>query len=723
MRHAAHPLVLPVFSFTLFLSAAAMFALQPMAGKMLLPLVGGTPAGWVVAMAFFQSMLLAGYLVAHLLSGFGARTHAALYLLGLSAGLYFLPIHLSAHAEMIHDSPGPLDVFSILTLTLAVPFIALSATSSTIQRLFITTGHETSANPYFLYAASNLGSVMGLLAYPLLIEPHLTLSAQTWGWAYAYLLLIACAGGCLALSKRGTADIQKEKITITTGRRLEWLALAFFPSSLLLGVTTYITTDVISMPLIWVVPLAIYLLAFVAAFARRPPVSLKVVEIATPFAIVGMVSALALRQFAPGLGLGIAAVHLVGFGICALYCALRLSTARPPAERLTDFYLLLALGGALGGIFNAFIAPHIFTSIVEYPLALLALSLLLPGFGARTGGGKFLIVLLCAVAAVANTPLLLISIERMKDVTNLCSLLFVLAILALIGGRRSYMFPMLTCIYIALSFITTNRDIVFMSRNFFGAMKVFDQPAPKGINGKMRLFTHGTTLHGFQLLDQPTLPTAYYTNKGHFRDVFKAFNPHRVAVIGLGIGTINCITAPGRRFTFIDIDPGVVEIAENQYTFLKACKPHPRIIIGDGRLEMERLKGETFDLLTIDAFSSDSIPAHLLTAEALKSYFERLSPKGVLVVHISNRHFKLHTPIAMTTDSLGLQSKYGLSMDLDKLEPYASKSVWVIVGRKSVDLDGFAKQYGWQDIPRDPTLKPWTDDYTNLLASLKMWGK
>ena len=374
--------VLVLFSFTLFLSAALMFGLQPMVGKMLLPIVGGTPSGWIVAMAFFQIMLLVGYLLAHGLSCYEPRMMGLQYLLCLGIGAFFLPTHLAGHADMLSPTPMAYDVFLLLMVSVAVPFIALSATASTLQKLFTTTGHASAKDPYFLYAASNCGSFAGLLLYPFLVEPNSTLTGQSNGWFAGYVLLMGLVVKCLLVSKNKTIPqkISAKKFTaIHWSKRLEWICLAFVPSGLPLAVTLHITTDIFSVPLLWVIPLGVYLLTFIIAFSKKELVSYKKIMLAQPVAVAVVIALMFLATPLMNFSWYAMGLNLAGMAVVALMCHMRLARSRPVDEdqrHLTDFYLMMSLGGALGGVLGAFVAPAIFNSLIEYPILLLASCLL-----------------------------------------------------------------------------------------------------------------------------------------------------------------------------------------------------------------------------------------------------------------------------------------------------------------------------------------------------------
>ncbi len=726
---------LAVFSFTLFLAAGLMFAVEPMTGKMLLPLVGGTPAGWIVAMAFFQVMVLLGYLLAHALSRLTPRQQGWLYIAALAAGAPFLPISLGHH-DGLDTLSGPGKVFLLLTEALAIPFIALSATSSTLQRLFTTTRHGSAGDPYFLYAASNLGSFAGLLLYPFVIEPLLPLDRQSDGVAGGYVLLMALAALCLLFSgssdqKKGVSAPRKHIRHLGWKRQAEWLALAFLPSALLMSVTTYITSDIISAPLIWILPLALYLLTFVIAFSRKPVVSLRLMEGIQPYVIcVAIIFISLLRADWLFSWLGVAS-YLAVFTAVALACHMRLASLRPldDGRQLTSYYVMMSVGGALGGVLNAFVIPVIFNRLIEFPLFLLASFLVHEDFKARSRTGMAILALMVLCVVLVDVPPLAFNTDMLHARRVFFEALSLGAI-ALAGYAifyRSLSPPLVILaafgIFMMSQFVIGEGEFLSV-RNFFGTVRLYDSARME--DGKpltVRTMRHGSTTHGIQMRGDPaleTLPTAYFTKQGPLGDVFAVAKPHDVAVLGLGAGVTNCFNAKDRSFTFFEIDPDVVDVAENDFTFLKKCpgkKPY-RVFVGDGRLELARLP-DKFDLLIVDVFTSDTIPTHIVTQEALKMYFDHIAPGGTLAMNISNRYFSLWDTIATTASTLGLVT--AIKRDVSPNRPfYSSPSVWMIMGKPPLSA-AFAAR-GWKPVTPTGRLKPWTDNYTNLLAALSSGG-
>lgn len=726
----AAAMTVAVFSFTLFISASLMFSVQPMAGKMLLPLVGGTPAGWIVAMAFFQVMLLAGYLIAHALSKFPSQKHGIAYVAALLAGIVFLPVALD-HAVGSGSIPEAGRIFLLLTQALAVPFVALSATSSTLQRLFMNTRHGSSGDPYFLYAASNLGSFAGLLLYPLLVEPQLTLAQQAQYFTGGYALLILLALTCVWFARGPEKKAAKtnDKGRAATGKhQLEWLALAFIPSCLLMAVTTYITSDVISAPLVWILPLALYLLTFVIAFSAKPIVSLHVMEAIQPYVaclaviVISLLGSTWLFSW-PGV-----AFYLAVFTLVALACHSRLASLRPlnDGRQLTSFYLMMSVGGALGGVLNAFVFPVVFNRLIEFPLTLLASFMIHKEYRAKSVTGMLIAGLLLLSILLVNVSSPDIGVDIVEGRKMALQAVFLILAIGVIFFLKKLTPSILTLgtliVFMVAQYVIADRTELLSIRNFYGTVRLYDKPQP--IEGKteiVRSMRHGSTTHGIQVQSDKELamtPTAYFTRKGPVGDIFAHFEPKNVAVLGLGIGTMNCYNEPYREFTFFEIDPAVVQVAEDNFTFLSACKSKtsPVIKVGDGRLELAKMS-EKFDMLFMDAFTSDSIPTHLLTKEALQLYIDSLAPGGVIAINVSNRYFALWDTIAATAATIGLKTE--MKADTKGKRPaYSSPSLWLMVSKNSDDKTLAGR--GWHVVKPKDGIRPWTDEYTSLLGTLSL---
>ncbi len=723
-------LTVTLFSLTMFISAALMFSVQPMIGKMLLPHVGGAPAGWIVAMAFFQAMLLAGYFLAHALSRFDARKQALLYLVCLGIGLLVLPVSMAHSGD---ETLNGFEVFTLLLTSVALPFVALSATSSTIQRLFTVTGHKQAQDPYFLYAASNLGSLLGLAAYPLMIEPYYGLLLQSRTWLYVYVALILTSVICLSLTKPLQNDAhatdhsepETPKTPVPAKTKWLWLLLAFFPSSLLLGVTTHITTAIFSAPMLWSLPLALYLFTFVVAFSKKPLVSLNTMARIQPFAVTAILGSMIVLQPSP-LTVSWYAVfgHALIFTVIALTCHLRLADSRPKQDtrHLTVFYLMISIGGALGGVFNAFIAPFIFKTAFEYPLMLLLALTVNPFFSAAhsTRIRVFLwIAGICLVLIMLSLSGVVFNYMSQHQMLLAFSLILTVVILSSCHPKPAFLCGMAL---IAINYALPVK-VVAQERNFYGIVKVVDNKTR--INEKdyaTRTIQHGTTNHGMQVLDPAyeRMPISYYVQDGPIGDVFRAQNPQRALVVGLGAGVMNCLAKPETEMTFIEIDPAIVNIAQRDFTYLSGC-PHkspPRIITGDGRLVMKKIDGR-FDVIMLDAFTSDAIPLHLVTMEAMAAYLDKLSAGGLLVFHISNRYFDLGPVLARTAEAIGIKNRF-IAFAPEEISEIALPSIWIAFARNDADfarLDALEKNW----VPIKPPAKQtvWTDDWNYLLGTLR----
>ncbi len=730
-----------IFAVSLFLSASLMFAVQPMIGKMLLPLAGGTPASWIVAMAFFQLALLAGYLLAWIMSRFTVRVHTLLLVALLVLGFVFLPVRVADHAHLL-DTRGiaPSSVFLILLFAIGLPFTAISTVSSTLQRLFTATTHKDAQDPYFLYAASNAGSLIGLLSYPVLVEPLLPLYEQSIYWQTLYGALIVMCLFCLALTgkpeknapakktaakKAVKTDAAKTAESVTWNRRILWLLLAFFPSSLLMGTTMHVTMDIISVPLLWVAPLGLYLLTHIMAFSRRKIIKTETLYNAMPFAACLMVlTAVKLPGFSMLTSSWTGAVvTLVSFFIVTLALHTRLAESRPHNRNLTQFYFFLALGGALGGSFNAFIAPLLFNSLIEFPIIAALSCLLHPAFRKEV---KTEHVLLLCIGLGITVFYLLGMYAGFYDWNNNSHthMLWLLAgFMLMVNAQPRHALIVSIAIFLLAGKLTfTQQTVLATERNFFGVMRVADTvhivDEDTKEKGTVRIFTHGTTLHGIQHMgvDLKTSPIlAYYAPP---IDAIEAYHPKHVGLIGLGAGTVRCYHAPERYFTMYEIDPAVVKLAKKYFTYLEECGDEKdTIVIGDGRLELEKRIDDRYDLLILDAFSSDSIPAHLLTHEAFESYKSRMTEDGIIAVHISNRYLDLRGITAATAHLSNYRSLYIRQKERDT--PLQFISVWMVLAPEHVDLTPMIEK-GWQEMAaEDINVRPWTDAHSNILSTLR----
>jgi hypothetical protein len=734
----AERLTLPIFAATIFLGAFLLFSVQPMIAKMVLPLLGGSPSVWNTAMVFFQAALLAGYAYAHFsVRWLGLRRQSLLHLGVLALAFLAWPVELPEGWIPPAERFPVFWVLALLSVSVGLPFFAVSATAPVLQKWFARSGHSDASDPYFLYSTSNIGSVLALLSYPFLVEPLLRLQQQSWSWSWGYVGLFALMGLCaLVIWKRLAKPLAAPAApaaprTATPApswrRRGRWVALAFVPSSLLLGVTAHITTDVAATPLFWVLPLVLYLLTYVIVFARRPLLRHDQVARALPFIL-----ALLPILFFSSLNIMVAVgAHLAIFFAVALFCHGALVAGRPAEDHLTEFYLWMSTGGVLGGIFNALLAPVIFPAIFEYALVLALACLFLPAGteGRRPVLGDLLIPL--GLAGLASAPTLL----GIATVTGQGSLDVFLILMVLSLGiffsrhRPRRMTAVILGVLLVPTAIGQFSGSLAMARSFFGVYRVLEV----GEAGRFRVLLHGTTVHGAQ--DQRPghrrTPGTYYSPEGPVGQIFEALNGpaagaqpvERVGLLGLGVGTLACYRQPGQAWTYYEIDPVVARLARDTryFSFLADCGAETEIVLGDGRIQLAAAADAGYDLLVLDAFSSDAVPLHLLTAEALALYRQKTARDGLILYHVSNRHLDLAQMVARLAESQGLTAwQRSLVIPKEEKDLYAaSSSEWVIMtadpGRAAL-LDGLP---GWQRLPADLATDLWTDDFSNIVGVIR----
>ncbi len=751
-----------LYSATLFLSAALLFVVEPMIGKMVLPLLGGVPAVWNTCMVFFQSVLLLGYLYAHLSTRWlTARRQALMHLGIILFPLALLPIGISKAA--LASLPGSADpvpwLLGFLTISAGLPLLVISATAPLLQRWFAEADHRLAGDPYFLYAASNAGSMLGLLSYPLLIEPHLRLMQQSRIWAGGYGLLAVCIGVCSSVlwrskphkteavaystrhsdcGREGSACVRSDETVKKSldaddpvPRRWWWILLAFIPSSLMLGVTTYLTTDVAPFPLLWVVPLAIYLLTFILVFARRPflppPWVGRMLSLCTVVLLVAFIAG------ATHLAWLMVSLNLLMFGSAAIICHGEIAKSRPAAHRLTEFYLCISLGGVLGGMFNALLAPLLFHSLLEYPLVMVLACAIRPS-GERQAGAAPLpevgfrdLNWPVAIGLLTASSILIVQTSgvNLGRLSALC--IFALpALLTYRTVRRPVRFSLGLGGILAASLLFTGvlGSPLLMERNFFGTLRV-----TVDAEGKYHQLMHGDTLHGRQSL-KPELsnePLSYYFTSGPIGQVMSAFEsssaPPTIAVVGLGTGTLATYAKPSEDWTFYEIDPAVERIARDAhyFTFLKNTRAKSlNIITGDARLRLGDTPDHHYGLIVLDAFSSDSIPIHLVTREALKLYLDKLADGGMLVFNITNRRLDLAGVVADLAHDAGLVGVIRDDADLSRSDIMHGKerSVWVAMARRKDPLAGLIVDPRWHILRHSRRSPVWTDDFSNILSVL-----
>jgi len=718
------------FVATILTGSFLLFLVQPMVARMALPRLGGAPAVWNSAMLVYQTLLLGGYAYAHALARVRPGLQAAIHIAVLLIGAAWLPIGLAMTGSPAGVTPA-LWVPWLLGASIGPLFFAVSAQAPLVQRWFSIASRD--GDPYALYAASNLGSFGGLIAYPLLVEPLLALRQQSWLWSGGYALLILLVVACAIRLPRGaTADIARPTSAPASRRRvLHWIALALVPSGLMLATSTYITTDIVAMPLLWVLPLGLYLLSFTIAFAANREIADLLTRIA-PITIL-MFGGVMIGGFneSPLVNLGIALTLLFMVSVALHTQMYRL---RPEPDRLTGFYLAMAFGGALGGVFAGLIAPVVFDWTYEYPILIFAAGLLVPQVflthrirslwttpaKRRIAYGGVLVVLAVLAGLTFRGPPDLFG-EGHQGLTFIgIALIGVISV----GARASYALILAVTLVIFGGWraVELSLEQGARTRSYFGVYTIRDA---RGV----RELDHGTTVHGIQFTGSPVLerlPTTYYAPPSGIGRAMEALDPlygpaARVGIVGLGTGTLACYARPAQRWRFYEIDPVVVRIARDtgQFTYLKDCLPHPDIRIGDARISLEADRPASLDLLALDAFSSDAIPMHLMTQEAFADYARVLQPRGLLLVHISNRFIDLEPVVAAAAQAGGWHAAK-LYYQPERRTPIASPSQWIALSRDPATMAALARlDPRWLPLTRRPGFVAWTDDYSTILPLLK----
>lgn len=735
-----------LFALAIFVSACLVFVVQPMATKLVLPTLGGSPSVWNTAMVFFQAALLAGYGYAHLLQRVGSLRRQVLIHLGLlMLAALFLPLKINGVLGDPDPSAPAAWLLATLALSIGAPFAVLSATAPLLQAWFarVRVGHADGANPYVLYAASNLGSFLALLAYPILIEPLSALSSQRLGWTAGYGVFVLLVVGLAALIwRRGATAMATPALARTAS--LTWrergvlVLLAAAPSSLMLGVTSHLSTDVASAPFLWVIPLALYLLTFVIAFQARPAIPLKIT-----LALQGALGAacVALVAFRTGEWVVLFVIHLATFFATALMCHQRLAERRPPPDRLTEFFLLLSLGGVLGGAFNALVAPVLFNMVWEYPLVLVLVGLARPW--GRGELKRWQVACLLAGIFVALAPP--IALEAMRYNPGFRALfpdgqmvrlaqatLGVAALFAFLLRDRALLFTIVLAV-MAWSghHIARGYDWDLTDRSFFGVMRVATTQDPL-MGGDLHVLMHGTTLHGAQAVSPrfacgPTLYYATATPLGQAALQTQERHPDGavIGVVGQGSGAMAAYKRAEDRLTFFEIDPMVDRLSRDPrwFSFIDGCADGPvRTVMGDARLTMEREPAGTYDLLVIDAFSSDAVPTHLLTVEAIQGYLRLLKPDGAVVLHLSNRNLEITQPAEAAARALGVPHLHQIYYERQDAADMAEASTEaLILSPTEAGVAAYREDGRWRELAPSE-VRPWTDDYVNLFGSLvRQW--
>lgn len=731
-----------LFAGTLFVSASLMFVLQPLFGKLMLPLLGGSPAVWNTCMVFYQMLLFIGYLYAHYISTRlphkrQIQVHAAVVLISLIA----LPVALPESMVPPTDSNPTLWLVWTLFISIGLPFFVISTTSPLIQKWFSHVGHHTSHDPYYLYAASNIGSLLALLSYPFIIEPNIGLSMQKLTWSVGYIGLIGLVAACgwffIRLYQQTSTASEEQEILVSEPSvltKLHWLALAFVPSSLLLGLTNFVSTDIAAVPLLWIIPLTLYLLSFVLVFSRWANVIHRVSLQLQPVVLLPFIAYSFINPAILPYWLDLA-LHLTAFFLAIMVCHGELAKHRPHTAYLTLYYLIMSFAGMLGGMFNTFVAPFIFQGIYEYPLMIVAALLLRPIVKAesseqwRVWGGQAIF----PVSLFILGWVIYLGVSDLGNyMDNIGTALIMFAGLTYAFRKQAVSLALLTgvIIFFIVGLRVTMSNTVYKERTFFGVLSVRDSVLlnEQGRPEKYKEIFHGTTKHGAQRLAKglEKEPLTYYSRPGPMGQLFKEYDAvnqqWQVAVVGLGAGALACYAKPQQEWTFYEIDPVVVDIAldTDYFSYLQRCTPKAAMIVGDARLSLLAEPDQKFDLLVIDAFSSDSVPTHLLTQEALQLYFSKIKANGMLAFHITNRHLDLKKVLADHAKQLNYAALIQ-EFKPKKEIPLVVATDWFVLAKNEQALAPLYKNGlgRWQKPGLYFGMKPWTDDFTNIVSIWK----
>ncbi|WP_166304878.1 fused MFS/spermidine synthase [Bradyrhizobium sp. 2S1] len=734
-------LVLVVYTAAIFVSALLLFSVQPLFTKMVLPRLGGSPAVWSVAMVFFQSLLLGGYAYAHLLMKLNSRVvPIVVHLVLLVIALLTLPLSIKSGWGEPPTSGYAIWLLGLFVVSIGLPFFALAANNPLLQAWFVRTGHPNGPDPYFLYASSNIGSFLALLSYPVLLEPMFTLRTQNLIWTGGYGLLIVLIAGCGVLLLRspanaGALNMSADDANATAPswpQRARWIFLAAVPSGLLIAVTAHISTDVAAAPLLWVLPLSLYLLTWVLVFQSRPLLPHKWMLLAQPLAIAGVVILLAVggeQNLLLTLG-----GHQICFFIIAMACHGELARTRPAAKYLTGFYVALSFGGMVGGLFAGLIAPFTFSWVAEYPILLALAALCRPPGGAErlprwsAWYWPFLAVLAVALIAPSWSAGDIFNWLDDRRVWMIGAVGVLSALLALaLNANRWKIFATVVVALVVLRAYPSDDGRVETVRSFFGVHKIVVTP-----NGQYHVLMHGTTIHGAEkfrnndgtpVTGRPE-PISYYHKDGGIGQAITAIRerkgaPLKVAVIGLGSGTLTCASVPGEDWRFFEIDQSMVDTARDPkyFTYIQNCEPNLKPVIGDARLTFAKEPDGVYDLIIVDAYSSDAIPIHLATEEAMAIYKEKLAPQGAVVMHVSNRHLELSSVVVGIADANDMKS-WVYSEDSGRDNEYIFSTSVVVSAREEADVGKLASSDVWTETEADEKQRVWTDDYSNVLGAV-----
>lgn len=727
-----------LFALTLFSSASLMFVLQPMFGKTLLPLLGGSASVWNTCMVFYQSLLFLGYLYAHLLSTrLSYRKHLLIHASLLIISIYFLPVAIPEGSRPPASENPSFWLLTTLLVSIGLPFFILSTNSPLLQKWFSKIGHHTSHDPYYLSIASNTGSLIALLSYPFLLEPAIGITQQQQYWSIGFLLLTALIALCMMMLKpqHFQPNVSKPTLTLPAEKpnwkvQMEWLLLAFVPSSLLLGTTNFISIDIATVPLLWVIPLALYLFSFILVFSSYGETIHKKIFLIQPWVITPFLvyyfSSQKLASFSLELFF-----HLLVFFISIMVCHGELAKKRPSTDYLTQYYLIMSFGGMLGGIFNTFVAPFLFSSIYEYPLMIVFALLLNPIHKTISLCFKDHLAKVIFCTYIATFAFILSFNVEQYDETFLigCGIIALMTAAYFFFRNIALYFPLIGLLVVSCAAPEKQQGdrLLHQSRNFYGVLSVKQIPDYDVGYKKERVHEiySGTTKHGLQVVNDSSrqcLPNGYYSPQGPLGDIFSSFDGindrWNVGVVGLGAGEMAGYAKSRQNWTFFELNPAVVDLAANPdyFTYLSQCIDDYDILIGDARITLEKQTNH-YDFLVIDAFTSDSIPTHLLTREAMELYFSRLNENGLLVFHISNRYLELKKVLSDHANKLGLTllvQEYRPQRDI----PLVYRSDWAILARTEADLEPIMESdtdHRWKKPSIYADARSWTDDFTSIM--------
>jgi len=721
--------LLAAYGAAIFLSAALLFAVQPMFTKMVLPQLGGSPSVWSVAMVFFQAVLLVGYAYAHLLTRYApTRTSFLIHVAVMLAATLALPLAIAASWGRPPTQGEAFWLIGLFAVSIGLPFFALSANAPLLQAWFARSNHPRAKDPYFLYAASNFSSMLALLSYPFVIEPFTRLGQQTSAWSIAFYGLILLIGACGMLSWRSGAAARDAEVAEEAGARPSWrdaaiwIALAAIPSALLIAVTAHLSTDIAPSPFLWVIPLALYLATFVIVFQQKPILPHRIMVLMQPVLLVGLVAIIVytVHDYLPLVML----LHLVTFFVTAMVCHGELAQRRPAAGHLTAFYMWMSVGGVIGGISAALIAPHVFSWVAEYPILIVLAILCRSGLTRADRRETLLIAGAFVVAALIIVAPATVYGYGLDDKQFYWSL-GILLVMALAASQLRN--PLAFAAVVVLAFMVWRHYEVDLDRvrSFFGVHKIVDR------GDGVRVLQHGTTIHGVERFSDieagpgvRPLPLAYFhANSATVQTIAavraRTGGPIRIAVVGLGTGTLACYSQPGDNWTYYEIDPAVVSIARdpNRFTFLAACAPNIPIVLGDARLTLGDAPDGNYDLILVDAFASDTMPVHLMTKEAMAIYVRKLKPDGVVALHVSSRYMELVSVVAGIAQANGLVTRVNSPEDVD-YDTYQFASAVVVAARAEEVFTTLVSSGNWAVVKPDPRQWVWTDDYSNVIGAM-----